>query len=71
MVAKLSQWTGDRIATLERHYIHLESDADEAAESFKTKEKAPMDMVFGDPNAPDQGTPLPAEVIRKRRLEGE
>jgi len=70
-IAKLSQWTGDRIATLERHYIHLESDADEAAESFKTKEKAPVDMVFGDPNAPDQGMPPPESELRKRRLEGE
>ena len=36
-IAKLSQWSGDRIATLERHYIHLESDADEAEKSFKHK----------------------------------
>jgi integrase len=45
-IAKLSRWTGDRIATLERHYIHLESDADEAAESFKPKEKPDEEEMF-------------------------
>lgn len=48
-IAKLSQWSGDRIATLERHYIHLESDADEAAKSFEHKmreELAKIPMKF-------------------------
>jgi integrase len=33
-IAQLSEWTGDRIATLEKHYIHLEADAEKAAASY-------------------------------------
>lgn len=36
-IAQLSEWTGDRIATLEKHYLHLEADAEKAAESYKPK----------------------------------
>jgi integrase len=69
--AQLSSWTGDRIATLERHYLHLDADAKKADAAFSPPDKMEPDMVFGDPNAPDQGMPLPLDVIRKRRLEGE
>jgi integrase len=34
-IAQLSEFSGDRIATLERHYIHLDSNAKNAAESFE------------------------------------
>ena len=50
-IAKLAQWSGDRIATLERHYIHLESDADEAAKSFEHKMREEFIKIpkkFGD-----------------------
>jgi integrase len=33
-VAQLSAWTGDRIATLEKHYLHLSADAERAEEAF-------------------------------------
>lgn len=41
-IAQLSEWTGDRIATLQKHYIHLEADAEKAAGSYKPK-KADLD----------------------------
>jgi integrase len=34
-VARLSEFSGDRIETLEKHYLHLDTNADDAAESFK------------------------------------
>lgn len=33
-IAQLAAWTGDRIATLERHYLHLSADAQLAAAAF-------------------------------------
>jgi integrase len=33
-IAQLSAWTGDRIRTLEKHYLHMTADAEKAAESF-------------------------------------
>lgn len=33
-IAQLSAWTGDRIATLEKHYLHLSADAEKAEEAF-------------------------------------
>lgn len=33
-VAQLAAWTGDRIATLEKHYLHLSADAEKAEEAF-------------------------------------
>ncbi|MEO5714962.1 MAG: tyrosine-type recombinase/integrase [Luteolibacter sp.] len=35
-IAQLSEWTGDRIATLEKHYLHMETDAAKAADSYKS-----------------------------------
>ncbi len=34
-IAQLSAWTGDRIKTLEKHYLHMGADAEKAAESFE------------------------------------
>ena len=48
-LAKLSEYTGDRIATLEKHYFHLDSDADEAAESFKVEPKPGDDPMISFP----------------------
>jgi integrase len=36
-IAKLSEFSGDKIATLEKHYIHLDSNADDAAHSFRVE----------------------------------
>lgn len=33
-IAQLSSWTGDRIQTLEHHYLHLDADADAAEMAF-------------------------------------
>jgi integrase len=33
-IAQLAAWTGDRIATLEKHYLHLSADAEKAEEAF-------------------------------------
>ncbi len=33
-MAQLSAWTGDEIATLARHYLHLEADAEKAEDAF-------------------------------------
>lgn len=33
-IAQLSAWTGDRISTLEHHYLHLDADADAAEMAF-------------------------------------
>lgn len=57
-IAKLSEFTGDRIATLERHYIHLDSNADEAAESFKVEPKPEDDPMIS----------IPAKFMKSLRL---
>lgn len=46
-IAQLSEWTGDRIATLEKHYIHMEADAVKAAESYnpRKKEELPPEVL--------------------------
>lgn len=36
-IAELSEWTGDRIATLEKHYIHMKTNAAKSAESYRPK----------------------------------
>lgn len=33
-IAQLAAWTGDKIATLEKHYLHLSADAEKAEEAF-------------------------------------
>lgn len=38
--------TTDRIATLERHYMHLDSNADDAAESFRIEQPPPSNDPF-------------------------
>ncbi len=35
-IAQLASWVGDRIATLERHYLHLQADASKAEAAFET-----------------------------------
>lgn len=39
-IAQLSAWTGDRIATLEKHYLHLASDAKKAEAAFSGEDPA-------------------------------
>lgn len=63
-IAQLASWTGDRIATLERHYLHLQVDAEKAEAAFDPGYRP-------EPEQPDQGPPLPLSEIRKRRLEFE
>ncbi len=58
-IAQLSEFSGDRIATLERHYIHLDSNAQNAAESFGERVEPPIEIV-------DEGAPKP----RGRVLDG-
>ena len=45
-IAKLSEFSGDRIATLEKHYLHLDSNADDAAESFRVETPLRSDDPF-------------------------
>lgn len=62
-IAQLAWWTGDRIATLERHYLHLETDKEKAEAAFQT-------LAIGwkeDPNLNEQLPP--SEEITRRRLE--
>jgi integrase len=62
-IAQLASWTGDRIATLERHYLHLKADAEKAEAAFET-------LAIGwkeDPNLNEQLPP--SEEINRRRLE--
>lgn len=54
-IAQLASWTGDRIATLEKHYLHLESDAEKAEAAFYVEPKAPswmQDVIDSDVNEP-------------------
>jgi len=63
-IAQLASWTGDRIATLERHYLHLQVDSEKAEAAF--------DPGFRpEPEPPDEGPPPPLSEIRKKRFEGE
>ena len=38
-VAQIAAWSGDKIATLERHYFHLKADAEKAEEAFAAHRK--------------------------------
>ena len=60
-IAQLAAWTGDRIATLEKHYLHLQVDADKAEAAFDPGWRP-------EPEQPDE--PLPdLEWIYERRFE--
>lgn len=50
-IAQLSAWTGDRIRTLEKHYLHMTADAEKAASSFEfTHTKSKMKMEINEPH---------------------
>jgi hypothetical protein len=38
-VAQIAAWSGDKIATLEKHYLHLRADAEKAEEAFAAHRK--------------------------------
>ena len=59
-IAQLASWTGDRIATLERHYLHLKVDAEKAEAAFAPGWRP-------EPETPDEGpSPDLAWVYLKR-----
>jgi len=61
-IAQLASWTGDRIATLERHYLHLRADAEKAEAAFDPGYRP-------EPEQPDEGVPLSRLEIQRGRFE--
>lgn len=62
-IAQLAAWTGDRIATLERHYLHLSADAQLAAAAFSAHIERERQRV--------ERVRLEHELIEQQRLEVE
>ena len=62
-IAQLASWVGDKIATLERHYLHLQADAEKAEAAFDV----PFVEPTPDPNRNDQG--LSNDEIARARMD--
>lgn len=60
-IAQLAAWTGDRIATLERHYLHLSADAQLAAAAFSAHIERERQRV--------ERVRLEQELMEQQRLE--
>ena len=62
-IAQLAAWTGDRIKTLEKHYLHLKADAEKAEAAFSDNAISPakaqaMMLEFLEAQKTDLGTKL-------------
>jgi integrase len=64
-IAQLASWVGDRIATLEKHYLHLQADAEKAEGAFsgespakKTEQVHALMMEFLEAQKTDLGKKL-------------
>lgn len=61
-IAQLASWTGDRIATLEKHYLHLKVDAEKAEAAFDPGYRP-------EPERPDEGPPQTLKEAIKSRFD--